>query len=445
MKNFLKSFYINLKAYYSLGFFVVLFILGNFFSLIFVAAKIGLLLWLSVFIVDFLLIYFGSGLKVQARRIAPEKLSNGDENPITVEITNHYPFSVDFEIVDEIPFQFQIRNFNMKLRLKAGEKKTKTYILRPVERGEYNFGSLNVYQSSPLGIIMYRAFFNQNQIVPVYPSFLSLRKYELLAISNRLTEAGVKKIRKITNNNEFEQIRDYVQGDDFRTLNWKATARRQHLMVNQYQDEKSQQVFSIIDMGRTMKMPFREMSLLDYAINASLVISNIAIQKHDKAGLITFSVDIHNFVQADRKKTQMSKIMEVLYKQKTGFRESNMEALYAAIKRKISQRSLLLIYTNFEGYISLQRQLPYFKRLAKNHLLTVIFFENTEISDLLKIRADDIEAVYQKTIAEKYLFEKRLIKQELNKYGIHAILTKPENLTVNTINKYLEFKSKGMI
>src|SRR5690606_40532545 len=120
---------------------------------------------------------------------------------------------------------------------------------------------------------------SQNKTVPVYPSFRQMRKYELPAISNRLTEFGIKKIRRIGQNREFEQIKEYVVGDDYRTINWKATARRGTLMVNTYQDERAQQVYAVIDKGRTMKMPFEGMTLLDYDINASLVISNIAIRK----------------------------------------------------------------------------------------------------------------------------------------------------------------------
>jgi uncharacterized protein (DUF58 family) len=228
-------------------------------------------------------------------------------------------------------------------------------------------------------------------------------------------------------------------------VNWKATARKSSLMVNQYQDEKAQRVYSIIDMGRTMKMPFNEMSLLDYAINASLVISNIAIYKQDKAGLITFSKDIHSIVPADRKSTQMHRISEVLYKQETQFEEANFEILYATVKRKITQRSLLLVYTNFEGFISLERQLRYFKQLAKSHLTVVVFFDNSELNEVTSKRPEKTDDIYIKTIAEKFAYDKRLIIKELKKNGVHSILTEPQNLTVNTINKYLEFKAKGLI
>jgi uncharacterized protein (DUF58 family) len=244
---------------------------------------------------------------------------------------------------------------------------------------------------------------------------------------------------------EFEHIKEYVRGDDYRTINWKATARKARLMVNHYEDERSQQVFSVIDVGRVMKMPFEGMSLLDYAINSSLVISSIAMLKQDKAGLVTFSNKVENILPAERQARQMQKILEMLYNQKTDFLESDFEVLTSTILQKVSHRSLILLYTNFETLNALQRQLPYLRRLAKAHLVIIIFFINTELNSLIDKPAESIEDIYQKTIAEKFAFEKRLIVKELARYSIQSILTTPQNLSVKTINKYLELKAHGLI
>ena len=194
-----------------------------------------------------------------------------------------------------------------------------------------------------------------------------------------------------------------------------------------------------------MKMPFNGLSLLDYAINATLVISNVALKKQDKAGMFSFSKKVENTVVAERRTSQMNLIMESLYNVKTDFFESDFSRLYTDIKIRITHRSLILLYTNFETLDGLHRQLPYLKGIAKNHLLVVIFFKNVELNSLIENKADTIQKVYDKVIAEKFEFEKRLIVNELKKYGIYSILTEPENLTVNTINKYLEIKSRGLI
>ncbi|MEO6638777.1 MAG: DUF58 domain-containing protein, partial [Ginsengibacter sp.] len=139
---------------------------------------------------------------------------------------------------------------------------------------------------------------------------------------------------------------------------------------------------------------------------------------------------------------QKERILELLYNQKTDFLESDFEMLYMQVRNKIRHRSLLILFTNFESLSGLERQLDYLRSLAKYHLLLVVFFENTELTKLTATKATSLEEVYIKTIAEKFSFEKRLIAKELSKYGILSVLSSPQNLTVNSINKYLELKAR---
>ncbi len=388
---------------------------------------------------------------VFGRRVLGDKLANGSDNDVQIYLENRYLFAVQVEVIDEIPHQFQRRDVLFQVRVKSGETQVIRYQLRPTKRGEYEFGVLNIYAASPLGLLRRRSRQDQNRVVPVYPSFLQMRQYELLAISNRLTEVGVKRIRRIGHSLEFEQIRPYVPGDDPRSINWPATARRSYpgatdtLVVNHFQDERAQQVYCLIDKGRVMRMPFAGLSLLDYAINATLVVSNIALLKHDKAGLLTFSNRPGAALAADRRPGHLLKLLEILYRQRTKYLETDFELLYATVRAKIKQRSLLILFTNFETLQGMQRQLPYLRRLSKDHLLLVVFFENTELRTLLDTPAATTEDVYNQTIAEKFAQEKRQIVLELQRYGIYALLTAPQDLTANTINKYLEFKARGLI
>ena len=443
--KFFRALYLNNRLFTAIAIVVTLFILSFIVEgwLIHIAKAMFFFL-LAILLTDAILL-FRIKLPLTGRRITPEKLSNGDENELQIHLESFYPFTVRLNVIDEIPHQFQRRDLNFSLIVEAGAKKIIKYYIRPVKRGEYLFGTVNVFASSPLGFLSRRFKFSGDALVPVYPSYIQMRKYELMAISNRLTDAGIKRIRRIGQNREFELIKEYVSGDDIRTVNWRATARKNQLMVNQYQDERSQQVYSIIDKGRVMQMPFNGLSLLDYAINASLVISNIAIKKSDKAGIITFQHKIGSVVPAGKQHKQMHQILEILYNQKTAYRESDFSSLHAHIRRKITQRSLLLLYTNFESIYGLHRQLPYLISLSNQHLLVVIFFENSEMRSLLETPANSLKEVYHKAVAEKFSYDKKLIVKELTKHGIQTILTAPENLTVNTINKYLELKARGMI
>jgi uncharacterized protein (DUF58 family) len=423
---------------------VVLFALSYFIPVLFNIAQLSILVLTLLFLLDFLIIFIGKN-NIEATRVLPDKFSNGDKNLIELNIINNYLINIHLEIIDEIPEQFQVRDFKIKDTIPSRKSKVIKYHLKPTERGEYYFGDLNVYASSILNLVAKRFTFNNGAVVPTYPSFKQLKKFELLNINQNSLEYGLKKVRRLGHSMEFEQIKEYVLGDDLRTINWKATAKKNQLMVNQFQDEKSQPVYSIIDKGRIMKMPFNGLSLLDYAINATLVISNVVLKKHDKAGMLSFSKRIENIVVAERRSSQMQLILESLYNVKTDFFESDFGRLYSNIKRHITHRSLILMYTNFETLDGLERQLPYLKAISKNHLLVIIFFKNTELNDLIKNKAETVQQVYDKVIAVKFAFEKRLIVNELKKYGIYSILTTPENLTIDTINKYLEIKARGLL
>jgi uncharacterized protein (DUF58 family) len=444
-KSYIAPLFFGRRFYWTFVAVIVLFVLSYNWPALYRVAQITLLFVIVLVVLDYILL-FSRKNGVTTQRIVPDRFSNGDENKVQLEITNNYHFHISVKIIDEIPIQFQRRDFLENATLNSNEWQLIEYALRPVERGEYIFHDTNVFVKSPLQLVVRRIKKEGKQLVKVLPAYLSLRQFELLAYSNNLAEAGSRKIRKIGHSLEFEQIKEYVTGDDIRSVNWKATARKGgQLMVNNYTDERSQQIYCIIDKGRVMKMPFDGMTLLDYAINATLILSRVALIKQDRAGLVTFAENIGHFLPADRKAAQMGHILETLYNQQTKFLESDFERLYALIRTRITQRSLIVLFTNFESLSGLQRQLPYLRHIARNHLVLVVFFENTELRALTDNAAEDIESLYTKTIAEKFVYEKRLIVKELQQHGIFTILTAPQNLTVNTVNKYLELKARQAI
>ena len=439
-----KRFYINHRFFHILTGVGLCYFLAFFFPELTWFAHGLLCLLVVLFIVDSLLL-FNQKNAIYSQRILPEKLSNGDENSVKIDIKNNYPFRVDLKIIDEIPFQFQKRDFLIKKTVLPQGSSFFEYILIPKERGEYVFGGLNIYAKSPIGLVSRKFVFQKEASLPSYPSFVHLRKYELMALQNEFLLGGIKKIRKLGHTMEFEQIRDYVQGDDIRSINWKATSKANKLMVNQYQDERSQRIYMLIDKGRTMQMPFKGLSLLDYSINAVMALSHIILKKSDRAGMMTFSQKTENKVQAEQKSGQLKKISEALYNIKTNFYESDFSRLYQDVKTTISQRSLVLLFTNFETLDAVNRQMKYLRGIARNHLLVVIFFKNSELNDLMNKKPENIQEVYDEIIAEKLEFEKKLIIQELRKYGIFTIYTLPENLNIEVINKYLEIKARGIL
>lgn len=438
---FYRSFFLT-PLFFIVGIgFVFLFAISYFFFGLLAITKMLVVFFVFLFLLDTLLLYTKQAA-VMGGRSVKQRLNNGLPNTIDVVIKNNYSFKIKIEIIEELPIQFGLLANNYFAAVEKNSIYQFQYQLKPTARGEYIFGNTLGFVQSPLKLVKRKFSFDTKQTVYVYPAYSLVKQYSLQAISNHFANLGIKKIRRLGNTHEFDQIKEYVRGDDVRTINWKSTARKGELMVNKYIDERSQQVYCIIDKSRNMRMPFEGMSLLDYAINSCLVLSNVALQKQDKAGLICFAEKLDAFVQAEKDAKQMQLILEKLYKQETNYLDANYESLYSHVRNRIKQRSLLVLFTNFESKYSLERQLPYLQKLSNYHLLLVIIFENTEIQKLQEKPVKTTEDIYVQTIADKYLYEKKLLVKELKKFGISAVLTNPQNLTVSAINKYLEIKNK---
>ena len=435
--------YLTRRFYIALVLVILLLGSGYVFAPLFIIGQIALVILFLMALIDGFLLYSIHGIR--AYRRCADRFSNGDNNEVNIRVESSYPRSVSLDIIDEIPFIFQKRDIDFKIKLQANEGRTITYSLRPTRRGVYGFGHIRVFVTLQIGLLSRRYTCGEPLEIKVYPSYLMLHQYELLAINDNLTELGIKRIRRIGHHTEFEQIKDYVKGDDYRTINWKASARRHQLMVNVYQDERSQQIFNVIDKGRIMQQAFRGMTLLDYAINASLVLSYVAMQKEDKAGLITFDEHFDTFVPASSRPGHMQTLLENLYSQETTFSETDFSSLCVHLNKHVNKRSLLVLYTNFSSMGSMNRQLAYLQQLNRQHRLLVVFFEDADLKAYIATPASDTEGYYRHVIAEKFAFEKRLIVSTLKQHGIYSLLTTPGNLSIDVINKYLEIKSRQLL
>jgi uncharacterized protein (DUF58 family) len=443
MLRFIRSLYLSYRFFIVLLIAAITMAVGFVWPVFFLAGQ-GLMVLLAAILSVEIFILFPKKKPVSAKRNVMNPLSMGDDNKVSITVTNHYGFPIHIDVYDNPPYQLQLRNMHFMDVLGSGEAKRFTYVIHPNERGEYFFSDIFIYVSALTHFLQRKVVLHERETVASYPSILQMKKFELKVFA-KTAVTGIKKIRRLGHNNEFEQIKNYVQGDDIRTVNWKATSRRNELMVNQYQDERAQHVYSVIDKSRSMRMPFNELTLLDYAINSTLAFSNICLLKGDRVGLMTFSDKLGTKIAAERNANQLRRIMELLYRQKTRFLEANFEMLYHGIRNHVKGRSLIMLYTNIESEYALKRNLHLLKRINQLHVLVVIFFENTEIEKTAQMEPRHVSDIYLKTFAEKYKMDKKKIALELRKNAIQTVLTTPEKLSIDTINKYLELKARGII
>lgn len=388
---------------------------------------------------------FTADIKVSGNRKHARLLSLGDENPIRIQIRNDSSKKLFIGFADEVPFGFQPFQAGKSMPFDAGEVKQFTYFLKPVKRGEGKFGHIQVYLQHALRFFSRRIELAEASEVHIFPSLIHMQEIQLRTSSKLATKMGVHRQRKLGEGYEFEEIRSYVLGDDFRKINWKATARAAQFMTNQYRIERAQNVYMLLDTGRSMFMPFNGMSLLDHSVNSSLALANVVNRSGDKAGLIAFSSKLDAFVPAKSKSGQMKLLANSLYHLKESTEESDYEVLYAHVQQHIRHRSVLLLFSNFETWPALERNIPVLRRLAHKHILLVVFFENSLLQDFSRLKVKKREDLYDQLIAENKLLKKVVLTEKLAQYGVQSILTPPEKLSLHLVNRYLAVRAGGLI
>lgn len=439
-----RSVYITRFFFVMLAAIALVFVGAFTFPVLLVAGQIALISLAILTIIDLLVVFAVSKPIIGERQLC-SRMDLGDEHTVVLRLVNRSPQPYFLEVFDEPPVAMQARDLNFTTLLGPKKEVEFSYVFTPKKRGAYEWGDIHILLRSAISLVKRKVILHTSETVTVYPSVAQMKKYEFYVFHQQTQQKGIKKIRRLGHNNEFEQIKNYVQGDDIRTLNWKATSRKNELMVNQYQEERSQNIYSIIDKSRAMAHEFQDMTLLDYAINSTLVFTNIALRKGDKVGVFTYADKVGSKIAANSGANHLQKVMELLYNQRSHYREADFGLLFQTIRQNIRSRSLIMLYTNFDTEQGMRRALPLLRRIARNHLLVVIFFENTKLQEIALEKPVSVRDVYVSTVAEDVINVKRRIAIELNRNGIHTILTKPEDLNVHTINKYLEFKSKGMI
>ncbi|MBP7641769.1 MAG: DUF58 domain-containing protein [Saprospiraceae bacterium] len=443
--NFIADLYLKTRFFIGIAVIIICFIIGAFYPMFFVLAKIILGLYLLFIAYDISTLMIGTDAIKVNRKFNPV-FSLDFPNSVNIVVFNQTKRYLKAQIYDEVPHRFAEQTkaaFNQTL-LAQEETKCK-YHLTPNHRGKYHFSDISVFILSKFQLFERKFRFESAAEVKVYPSIMLMKKYQLSAIEFDSMELGLKKQRKLGLNSEFDQIQPYIKGDDVRTINWKATAKVGNLMVNRFIEERAQSVYTLVDCSRSTLLPFHNLSLLEHAVNTALVISNIALQKQDKAGLLLFHKKPIHFIKANQDRLTLNKIIETLYNAESSESEANYEALYFHIKTQIKQRSLLILITNFDHLVAMERALPILRLINKNHLLVTVLFNDVELEAKSMEVATTTKDIFAQAFAQKFVRNKKEIAHALKAHGIQTILTNPQDLLVNTINKYLELKSRGLI
>ncbi len=383
--------------------------------------------------------------RFEVARLHDTKLSLGVDNPVTINLRNRSRRGTSFTVRDEAPEQFRIET-----RLLSGEAQPLgawegIYHVQPLRRGDYQFGDISLRWLGPLRLVLRQGRVKAANPVKVYPNLMDVRKYDLMLRRNRLQEIGLRNTRMFGEGTEFERLREYLPDDEYRRINWKATARRHRPVTIQYQTERSQNVMAVLDTGRMMQSPVADIAKLDYAVNAVLLLGYVATGKGDRVGVMSFADDVSHYLAPRQGRGQFYRMLEVLYGVDAQQIEPNYRKALTYLAAKQRRRALIVIFTDLSSGASMESLVAQVSLLARSSLPLVVTISDPDVHKASEQQPHDSLTVYQRATARQMLDERKVILDTLRKRGVLTLDVPANQLSMAVINRYLELKGRMIL
>lgn len=315
----------------------------------------------------------------------------------------------------------------------------------PISRGADALGTLYVWYENRLGLIRRRLRIPATQAIRVFPNLAAVERYGKLHLRNRTIEAGLRRMKLRGAGTEFESLREWSDGDAFRTIDWKATARRGKLMVAQHEVERSQNVLLLLDCGRLMTPRIDTQRKLDYAVTAALSLATIAGLASDRVGLVAFAHDILAASAPRSTRSSVARLADMLYGLEPRFEESNYTRAFAYLRHHLHKRSLIVFLTDVIDPLSQAALLAEVASLAKHHLLICVFMNDAAVSAALAREPQNAAEAYRANVALALANERRLATAMLERAGVIVIDVPAAKLSTALIDEYLRVKRRGLL
>ena len=378
-------------------------------------------------------------------------LSNGEANPIWLHVAYRGERPLRVLVRDEPPPEFEASSRLVAFDVQPGENLRGSYKVTPGERGDYHFGDVWARFTTPLGLLTHQVRVPAEQAVKVYPDIFQTKKHLLLARENRVTQMGLRRSRLQGQGTEFERLREYVPDDSLRHVDWKATARRGALITREYDVEQSQTILLLLDMGRTMASRTLEengepgLTKADCAINASVLLTHIAAHADDRVGLYCFAREPIRYVPPGKGAAQAGRLLDALYDLKPRVEEPNYFDNLLLVSRKQRKRALVFLFTDLIDPESSRRLIASMGLLVRKHLVVCVALSDYELPAILDARAARAADLYTQATALGIIRERRKALAQLAHLGVVVLDATPRDLSVATVNKYLQLKREARI
>jgi Uncharacterized conserved protein (some members contain a von Willebrand factor type A (vWA) domain) len=402
------------------------------------------MLCITLLIIDYFISEDDKTLTIE--RFEEDSLSIYEEENISFTVYNKGQNPVYIELKDEIPdFHFKCENKIMSGLVAPREKKVFQYKVVPTKRGAFLFGALHIRYLGKLKLCMKQYKIKLDKEFKVYPNLKNLRKYRLGITNNRMLKQGQRNLRMLGKGTSFESLREYVPGDEYRKINWKATARGDKPIVNQYEPEKNQHVYIFVDTGRPMGYSVRGYRKLDMVVNTALVLSDVVNQNGDQSGLLLFNTEVNSMITPGKGVGHRNKILEALYHIESTKDTSNYEEAFYCFKRTERHRSIIFLFTDFETKEEADNIMKVLPVISRNNIVVIILIKNESVENIAKDKVKNVEQMFNKGVALELIEERRKMISILNRRGVLCIECEAEKLQLATVNKYIQVKNKSYL
>lgn len=380
---------------------------------------------------------------VAITRELPGNLAVDKWTEVTLRIQHQFSEPTSIEIFDGVPANANYENLPLRIELQPNKISTSHYQLRPLVRGALQLDTTHIQFKSPLGFWHIRYWTGDATTAKVYPDFVAIANYAILATENHTSQIGIKKKQRRGAGMEFHQLREYRQGDSLRQLDWKATSRRQKLIARDYQDERDQQIVLMIDSGRRMRTKDDELSHFDHALNSMLLVSYIALRQGDNVSLMSFS-NQHRWIPPQKGVERVKVLLNGIYDLHAN--QSTADYITAAEKLAVLQpkRSLVILVTNSRDE-DISELLLAVKLLKKRHLVMVANIREQVLDQLNETPVHTFDDALNYAGVRRFLHERSTSHNKLITSGVYAIDCTASELAVRVSNAYLEIKSAGVL
>ena len=404
--------------------------------------------FLLIAFIDFFTVVGAS--KLSASRNTLKIASLGKPHDVEIELLNRSRQSVTVTVKDDLPDCFKATPASFDTVVEAQSRAIFDYRINSDTRGKYSMKYVFVRALSQLKLWNALHQLPVESMVYVYPDMRQIAEYDLLARTNRLSLVGVRRTRKIGQDNEFERLRDYTTDDNYKNIDWRSTAKRRKLTVKDFQTSQSQRIIFMLDCGRLMTGMSGRFDMLDHALNAILMLSYVALKQGDAVGLICFSDKVHSFTPPRTSLRHINHLLNATFDQKANYVESRFDDAYFYLQRNCPKRSLVVLVSNVLDEVNANQILQFNSQLTGRHLPLCVFARDHDLYQMVDEYSEQPESatdreLYEAAASASILSWRKQVITDLQHQGVLAIESFPEDMTAQLVNQYLEIKARHLL